>query len=236
MVPTLQPKRLAKLVQRSTLVKHLFWLFGVQLSFNFWSLLLFFLFSWWSSAPKILPKKQKLIEPGPTQPLNLWMLSFQVPEFCSQNKVRNMRIVLVPRCQNATCCVAIALQPQLVDPRMGCRNVHAPPHLIPTAWVTCRAKGWRTSEHNTTAKINKMILWKIYIFRNIYFISTSWYFLSWLESVSAKQCLKPLLWDLTHWNWHFIYIIVRHYLTTWPWKLGRRQHVSHEKCSPQLHK
>lgn len=74
-----------------------------------------------------------------------------------QNKLRNIRIVLVPRCQNATCCVAIAL------------------HLIPTAKVTCRAKGWRTSEHTTSTA--KMIL-SIYILSSIYCFITFLYFFS----------------------------------------------------------
>ena len=125
LVPTLQPKRLAKLVQRSTLVKHLFLPFG-----NFYFA---------TFCAEISDVEIETLKPGPTQPLNLWMLqNFS----CSilQNKLRNIRIVLVPRCQNATGCVAIAL------------------HLIPTAKVACRAKGWRTSEHTTSTA--KMILLK----------------------------------------------------------------------------
>lgn len=125
LVPTLQPKRLAKLVQRSTLVKHLFLPFG-----NFYFA---------TFCAEISDVEIETLKPGPTQPLNLSMLqNFS----CSilQNELRNICIVLVPRCQNATCCVAIAL------------------HLIPTAKVTCRAKGWRTSEHTTSTA--KMILLK----------------------------------------------------------------------------
>ena len=115
----------------------------------------------------------------------------------------------------------------------GCRNVHAPPHLIPTAWVTCRAKGWRTSEHNTTAKINKMILEKSTssgIFTSSVFLDISLILtrISLWKAMLEASSLRSDPFKLT------FYIIVRHYLTTWPWTLGRRQHVSHEKCSPQI--